>query len=176
MKKKKLAFVDYWSHQSTKSGDFLREIFLEKFEITDFWWKEKKKIPLDELNNFDYIFFFHVMFPHQILRRLKNKKLMWAPMYDALNFRNSFFRSIFWKQISNLGIKVLKFSDKISDNINNEKIDSLKLNYYFKDRRDGDIEQIYSDIIKSKKVLKWESERSLDDMMSSAWKWQKNLK
>ena len=132
MKKKRLAFVDYWSHQSTKSGDFLREIFLEKFEITDFWWKEKNKIPLEELNKFDYIFFFHVMFPHQILRRLKNKKLMWAPMYDALNFRNSFFRSIFWKQISNLGIKVLKFSDKISDNIKDEKIDSLKLNYYLK--------------------------------------------
>ena len=31
-------------------------------------------------------------------------------------------------------------------------------------------------IDKSKKVLKWESERTLDDMMSSAWKWQKNLK
>ncbi len=95
MKKKRLAFVDYWSHQSTRSGDFLREIFLEKFEITDFWWKEKKKIPLDELNNFDYIFFFHVMFPHQILRRLKNKKLMWAPMYDALNFRNPFLSPYF---------------------------------------------------------------------------------
>ena len=38
------------------------------------------------------------------------------------------------------------------------------------------VEKIYSDVIKSKKVLKWESERSLDDMMSSAWKWQKNLK
>ena len=107
MKKKRLAFVDYWSHKSTKSGDFLREIFLEKFEITDFWWKEKEKIPLDELNKFDYIFFFHVMFPHQIMRKLKNKKLMWAPMYDAFNFRNSFFKSIYWKQISNLGIKVL---------------------------------------------------------------------
>ena len=132
MKKKRLAFVDYWSHQSTRSGDFLREIFLEKFEITDFWWKEKNKIPLKELDKFDYIFFFHVMFPHQIMRKLKNKKLMWAPMYDALNFRNSFFRFIFWKQISNLGIKVLKFSNKISENIKNEKIDSLKLNYYLK--------------------------------------------
>ena len=132
MKKKRLAFVDYWSHKSTKSGDFLREIFLEKFEITDFWWKEKEKIPLDELNKFDYIFFFHVMFPHQIMRKLKNKKLMWAPMYDALNFRNSFFKSIFWKQISNLGIKVLKFSNKINDYIKDEKIDSLKLNYYLK--------------------------------------------
>ena len=57
-----------------------------------------------------------------------------------------------------------------------ENINNLKLNYSFKDRRDGDIEQIYSDVIKSKKVLKWESERTLDDMMSSAWKWQKNLK
>ena len=33
MKKKRLAFVDYWSHKSTKSGDFLREILSEKFEI-----------------------------------------------------------------------------------------------------------------------------------------------
>ena len=57
-----------------------------------------------------------------------------------------------------------------------ENVNNLKLNYSFKDRRDGDIEKIYSDVIKSKKVLKWESERSLDDMMSSAWKWQKNLK
>ena len=57
-----------------------------------------------------------------------------------------------------------------------ENVNNLKLNYSFKDRRDGDIEEIYSDVIKSKKVLKWESERTLDDMMSSAWKWQKNLK
>lgn len=57
-----------------------------------------------------------------------------------------------------------------------ENINNLKLNYSFKDRRDGDIEQIYSDVIKSKKVLKWEFERSLDEMMFSAWKWQKNLK
>ena len=42
MEKKKLAFVDYWTHQNTKSGDFLREILSEKFTIYDFWWKEKK--------------------------------------------------------------------------------------------------------------------------------------
>ena len=56
-----------------------------------------------------------------------------------------------------------------------ENINNLKLKYSFKDRRDGDIEEIYSDVIKSKKILKWESKRSLDDMMSSSWKWQKNL-
>ena len=56
-----------------------------------------------------------------------------------------------------------------------ENVNNLKLKYSFKDRRDGDIEEIYSDVIKSKKILKWESKRSLDDMMSSSWKWQKNL-
>jgi len=128
--KKKLAYVDYWSHKNTRSGNFLREILSEKFEITDFWWKEKDNIPLDTLDEFDYIFFFHVMFPYQIMKKLKNKKIMWAPMYDALNFRNNFFRSIFWKQISYLGIKVLAFSKKISKNIENENIKNLNLSYY----------------------------------------------
>ena len=130
--KKKLAYVDYWSHKNTKSGDFLREILSEQFEITDIWWKENDKIPLDQLDQFDYIFFFHVMFPYQIMRRFKNKKIMWAPMYDALNFRNNFFKSIFWKQISNLGIKILIFSKKISESIGSEDIEFLRLKYYLK--------------------------------------------
>ena len=141
MKKKKLAYVDYWSHQSTRSGDFLREIFSEEFEITDFWWKERDKIPLEEINKFEYIFFFHVMFPYQIMKKLNNKKIMWAPMYDALNFRNIFFKSIFWKQISNLGIKVLEFSNKVTQSIGKEEIDSLKLKYFIKPNFSSSTEQ-----------------------------------
>ena len=57
-----------------------------------------------------------------------------------------------------------------------EKVNNLTLKYSIKGRRDGDIEKIYSDITKSQKDLKWASKKSLDDMMSSAWKWQKNLK
>ena len=34
MEKKRLVYVDYWSHKYTK-GDFLREIFSEEFEIND---------------------------------------------------------------------------------------------------------------------------------------------
>ena len=141
MEKKRLAYVDYWSHKYTKSGDFLREILSEEFEITNFWWKPKDKIPLNEINKFEYIFFFHVMFPYQIMKKLKEKKIMWAPMYDALNFRNFFFKSIFWKQISNLGIKVLKFSDKITQSIGTEEIDSLKLNYFIKPNFTSSISQ-----------------------------------
>ena len=57
MEKKRLAYVDYWSHKYTKSGDFLREILSEEFEITDFWWKPNEKISLDEINKFENIFF-----------------------------------------------------------------------------------------------------------------------
>ena len=57
-----------------------------------------------------------------------------------------------------------------------EKINNLKIKYSIKERRDGDIEKIYSDINKSKKILGWVSKRGLEDMMSSSWKWQKNLK
>ena len=132
MKKKRLAYIDYWSHKYTRSGDFLRDILSEEFEITDFWWKEKEKIPFNEINEYEYIFFFHIFFPYQIMRKFKNKNIMWAPMYDALNFRNSFFEAIFWKQMSRLGIKVLKFSNKITDSIGKEKIASLNLNYFLK--------------------------------------------
>ncbi len=72
--KKRLAYVDYWSHKYTKSGDFLREILSEEFEITDFWWKPNEKIALNEINKFEHIFFFHVMFPHQIMKKLGKKK------------------------------------------------------------------------------------------------------
>ena len=65
----------------------------------------------------------------------------------------------------------------VMDVINSfEKINNIKLKYSFKDRRDGDIEEIYSDVTKSKNILKWQAEKNLDDMMSSAWKWQKYLK
>ena len=56
-----------------------------------------------------------------------------------------------------------------------EKVNNIKLKYSIKGRRDGDIEEIYSDITKSKNILKWVSKKSLDDMMSSAWKWQKKI-
>ena len=81
------------------------------------------------------------MFPHQIMKKFIGKKIMWAPMYDALNFRNSFFKSIFWKQITNLGIKVLKFSDKIAESIGKEEVDSLRLNYFIKPNFSSSINQ-----------------------------------
>ena len=136
--KKKLAYVDFWTHKDTKSGDFLREILSEEFEIKDFWWKPREKFPLNELKKYDYIFFFHIIFPYQHMKHLSGKNIMWAPMYDSLdkygvvNFTNPIFRKIFWRQMSSLGIKILKFSNKIDESIGTIKLDTLSLRYYLK--------------------------------------------
>lgn len=50
-----------------------------------------------------------------------------------------------------------------------------KLNYVIGARREGDIEQTYGDVSHSNKVLGWKAELGLEEMMSSAWNWEKYL-
>ncbi len=56
-----------------------------------------------------------------------------------------------------------------------EKVSGEKLNYIIGPRREGDVGAIYSDITKVKSLLNWTPQRGIDDMMSTAWKWQQNL-
>jgi UDP-glucose 4-epimerase len=56
-----------------------------------------------------------------------------------------------------------------------EKISGKKLNYELTARRAGDVEAIYSDCTKAEALLGWKAKRPLDEMMSSAWKWELNL-
>ncbi|TSJ44222.1 UDP-glucose 4-epimerase GalE [Mucilaginibacter corticis] len=50
-----------------------------------------------------------------------------------------------------------------------------KLNYQIGPRREGDVEQVWGDVTKSKNVLKWQTELDLDVMMQSAWEWEKYI-
>jgi len=56
-----------------------------------------------------------------------------------------------------------------------ERANSIKVNYKVVARRSGDIEKIYADTSLANQELNWKAERSVDDMMRSAWKWQQNL-
>jgi len=56
-----------------------------------------------------------------------------------------------------------------------EKVSGQKLKYRIVDRRPGDIEQVWADTAYANKELGWKAERSLDDMMHSAWKWEQAL-
>lgn len=56
-----------------------------------------------------------------------------------------------------------------------EKVSGIKPNYKISPRRPGDVEAIYSQTDLSRKELDWVAQYTLDQMMESAWKWEKNL-
>ena len=56
-----------------------------------------------------------------------------------------------------------------------EKVSGKKLNYRIGERRPGDIVAIYADNSLAKNTLHWDPKYSLDDMMSTAWKWELKL-
>jgi UDP-glucose 4-epimerase len=53
-----------------------------------------------------------------------------------------------------------------------EKISGQKLNYRIVERRSGDVEKVWADTSLANKELGWKSEKSIDEMMLSAWNWE----
>lgn len=56
-----------------------------------------------------------------------------------------------------------------------EQATGVKVNYTIGPRRPGDVEQVYADVNKANRVLKWTASRSLADSLHDAWQWQKKL-
>lgn len=57
-----------------------------------------------------------------------------------------------------------------------ERTTGVKLNYEMAPRREGDIEQIWAVTDKAERILGWKAKLKLDDMTSSAWKWQQTVR
>jgi UDP-glucose 4-epimerase len=56
-----------------------------------------------------------------------------------------------------------------------ERATGVKLNYEIGPRRGGDVEQVWGDVTKSTNKLGWKAKLGIDDMMSSAWEWEKYI-
>ena len=56
-----------------------------------------------------------------------------------------------------------------------EKATGVKLNYEIGPRRPGDVEKVWGDVTKAVEKLKWKTELGLDEMMLSAWNWEKYI-
>ncbi len=56
-----------------------------------------------------------------------------------------------------------------------EKVTGEKVNYRIGPRRAGDITSIYSDTKKANDVLGWKAERDLENMLLTAWNWEKKI-
>jgi len=57
-----------------------------------------------------------------------------------------------------------------------EKISGEKLNYKIVGRRPGDVEKIWSDTTYANKELGWKAEKNLEDILRSAWEWERSIK
>jgi UDP-glucose 4-epimerase len=57
-----------------------------------------------------------------------------------------------------------------------EKVSGTDMNYVIGPRRPGDVVAIYANNILAKTQLGWEPKFSLEEMMSTAWKWEQKLK
>ncbi|MEJ7674706.1 MAG: UDP-glucose 4-epimerase GalE [Chitinophagaceae bacterium] len=57
-----------------------------------------------------------------------------------------------------------------------EKVSEVKLNYVVGERRPGDVVAVYADNKLAREQLAWVIKYSLEEMMSTAWKWELKLK
>ena len=56
-----------------------------------------------------------------------------------------------------------------------EKVNGLKLNYKYVDRRPGDVTAIWAETTLANEELGWKAERTVEQTLASAWAWEKHL-
>jgi UDP-glucose 4-epimerase len=56
-----------------------------------------------------------------------------------------------------------------------EKVNNVKLNYKLSNRRAGDVISIFANNEKAKRILEWSPKYSLEEMLITAWEWEKKV-
>lgn len=56
-----------------------------------------------------------------------------------------------------------------------EKVNGVKLNYKYVDRRPGDVTAIWAETTLANEELGWKAERSVEETLASAWAWEKHI-
>ena len=81
-----------------------------------------------------------------------------------------------WKQVEifNLGtgkgVSVLELITTF------EKATGVKIPYSIVGRREGDIEKVWAEPTKANQVLGWKADTPLDQVLISAWEWEKKIR
>ena len=128
MIKPTMAFVDEHIHQLTKSGDFMMKILSEHFEVTRYWddyYLTRKNVPLEELNKYEYVFFWQTLNSIDELKKITGK-IIWVPLSDG--YPDEFN---LWKLLaSDVPMKILSFSKKMTSVCERFGIPALTVKYY----------------------------------------------
>ena len=57
-----------------------------------------------------------------------------------------------------------------------EKVSEQQLKYQIVDRREGDVIEAFANTDKANTVLGWKAQSSLEEALSSAWKWEQKIR
>jgi len=57
-----------------------------------------------------------------------------------------------------------------------EKVSEINLNYKVVSRREGDVISVYADTTKANTILGWKAQFSIEECLSSAWKWEQTFR
>ena len=127
--KNQIAFVDHNFHKKSRSADFLREIFKKDYLIKNYWWSLKEQYQLiNKIKDYNNFFFFQSLLPLDDMIKIRDKNIIWAPMYDNLDLSDSY-----WRKIKYLNIKVLSFSKPVKEICLKHGCKNISLKYALKD-------------------------------------------
>ena len=57
-----------------------------------------------------------------------------------------------------------------------EEVSKKKLNYEIVERRDGDVPKLYAAAKLAEEKLEWKANKSLEEMIASAWRWEQKVR
>ena len=163
-KKWKICILRYFNpigaHKSAKIGEdpnglpnnllpYISQVAIGKLEKLNIWGRDYKTI--DGTGVRDYIHVVDLAIAHvKAVKELNNLK------FSEINLGTG------------KGYSVLQIIDAF------EKASGMKIEYEFKERREGDIDSNFADCTKAKKLLDWQAKFSIYEMCLDAWEWQKN--
>ena len=129
--KKKAAFIDHSFHKETMCTVFLKELLSKTFELVEYYdesWNDGNKIDIDLLNKNEYEYIFYFQFIHKLkeLKKLRNVKIVWFPMWDSVwRTKNSE-----WLKYQTLPIKIVCFSKLLYDKLHKLGFDCAYFQYF----------------------------------------------
>ena len=102
-----IAFIDLKFHKKTKSSIFFQDILKKHLKVSLFYEDERRNY----INgNFDKYIFWQVIPDFLDLIKLKNKQIIFIPMYDGLALNK-----IAWERYKCFNIKIVCFCKKVYD-------------------------------------------------------------
>ena len=118
----KACIVDHSFHKQTHSFDFVRQFLSQEYELHDYWddaWNGGGHVPIEQLNEYETIFFFQSINPTRELAKVRSK-MVWIPMYDDVTQQRAF-----WLNLSTIPIKTVCFSKRLHEVITSFGVPSI---------------------------------------------------